>query len=392
MSLVLYSDKFWFPSGALAANIAVSVFPQGSNALANLYADALGTTPLPNPVMTDVAGVLTFYATVGEYWIHIGSTSVLIDVGLSHTQSEFSTGIASGGELDAAGAQSIMINPLVGYITSNSGITSVNPTLTRVDFAGGVVPLSAASLSRSITWWLLDSASIVIQQATRPTATQRRTHLMLGVTFYDLNTLSIIEVQSLQIPLHQQANQFVDLMDSLGPFSITGNVISANGVNLQINKSAGTLFARSFNLFVTGVLNDNPHVSTSPLQTSLSFRRILRTPAVVTPPLVNTLDPANYDVGGVLTPVGGGVNNSTIQRVWLFATNDLSSQVVIQYGQTVYNSLANAGAAIGSGTFTPSPVTVDAALIGYIVVTRSATNLTDPTHATFIKSGKFATP
>lgn len=392
MSLVQYSDTFWFPSGTLAANVAVSVFPRESNVLANLYADVTGTTPLPNPIMTSGTGTLTFYATVGEYWIHIGSTSILIDAGLSHTESEFSTGIASGGELDAVGAQSIMINPLVGYITGNSGVTSVHPTLTRVDFPGGVVALDAASLTRSITWWLMDSATTIIQQASRPTAAQRRSHLILGVTFYDLNTLSLAEVQSLQIPLHQAANQFVDLMDSLGPFSITGNIVSANGVNLRINKSAGSLFARSFNLFVSGVLSDNPHVSTSPPQTSLSFRRILRVPIITTPPLVNTLDPANYDLGGVLTPVGGGANNSTIQRVWLFATNDLTNQIAVQYGQVVHSSLANATAAVGSGVFVPSPVAIDAALIGYIVMTRTATDLSDPTQATFIKSGKFATP
>jgi hypothetical protein len=97
-------------------------------------------------------------------------------------------------------------------------------------------------------------------------------------------------------------------------------------------------------------------------------------------------------VGGVVTPVGGGVNSATIQRVYLFATSLTANQLVVQYGQVTYGSLANAVAAIASGVFVPNPVTADGTLIGYIAVIRTATNLTDPTQAAFVNAGKFATP
>lgn len=392
MALARYSDQFWFTSGTLATNVPAYVFPRDSNVPAALFADAAGTTPLANPLPTDSTGTLTFYAAVGEYWVSLGGDAFPVFVGLGEPQSDFSTGVASGGELDVAGAQSVRIHPLVGYVVDNSDIVSVQPSIIQVDYPGATVSLSAASLTRTITWWLLDTAQNVIQQANRPGATQRRTHLVLGATIFDTNTLTLLEAQTLPVTLPQQANQLVDLMDSLGPFSISGNVVSPNGANLQINKSAGTAFARSFNLFASGVLTDDPHVSSSPAQSPATFRRILQTPSIVTPPLVTTLDPANYDVNGVLTPVGGGANSSTIQRVWLFAANTLTLQVVVQYGQSVYNSLTAATAAIGSGRFVPAPVTDDAALIGYVVLTRTATNLSDPAQATFVKAGKFATP
>lgn len=392
MALELYSDRFWYTSGDIVTGALAYVFPKSSNSLASLFSDAAGTTPLANPLMTDGAGFLTFYAAVGEYWINISANTFLVSVGVSQEQADLTTGIASGGELDVAGATSITIHPLIGYIVDNSNITSVAPTITKIDYPGATVSLAGASLTRTITWWLLSSSQVVSQQATRPTAAQRRTHIVLGATIYDLNTTTLVEAQTLPTILPQQGNQLADLMDSLGPFSITGNVLSANGANLQVNKSAGTIFARAFHLFVSGVINDNPHVSDSPAQTPATFRRILRTVSDPTPSPVTVIDPANYDVGGVLTPVGGGVNSSTIQRFWLFANNDVSLQLLVQYGQTVYSSLANAAAAIGSGTFTPSPIVADAALIGYLVVTRTATDLSNAAQASFVKAGKFATP
>jgi len=78
MVMALYQDKFWYPSGALAIAVQARVFSRHVNALASIYADAAGTIPLPNPITTDGAGMLTFYATIGDYWIHIGGTSFRI--------------------------------------------------------------------------------------------------------------------------------------------------------------------------------------------------------------------------------------------------------------------------------------------------------------------------
>jgi hypothetical protein len=108
--------------------------------------------------------------------------------------------------------------------------------------------------------------------------------------------------------------------------------------------------------------------------------------------LRNTIDVANYAPGGVITPIPGGAGTSTIHRVYLFAANTATEQLVIQYGSNNYSSLANAVAAIGSGAFIPNPMLADAALIAYVVATRVATNLSDPAQATFVTAGKFATP
>jgi hypothetical protein len=392
MALVRYSKKYWFPNGILAANLPAAVFPEDSNFFAPIFSDIIGT-PLANPTSTDGAGVLTFWAEEGKYWVHIDTEAFAIDVGMSEEDADLTTGVASGGELNiSATPNAIDIEPMVGYVVDNTQLLSTALTPIKVDEPAVTVLLDAGALTRSITWWLYDSAGAIVQQAAVPTPEQRRTHIVLGVSFYDTVVGSVIEVQTLPVILAQPVNQLADLMDALGPFSLSGNLVSPNGVNLSFNKSAGTLFSRASNHFAAGVLTENPHVSPSPAQTPATFRRILRTAATQTPPPVTVVDPTQYDNAGVLTPIGGGTNTSSIQRVWLFSTNVTTAQIAVQYGQATYASLSAAVAAVGSEVFVPAPISAVGALIGYIAVTRTATNLSDPAQATFVRAGKFSTP
>lgn len=391
MALQQYSKKYWFPDGTLAANLPAAIFPENSNIFSPIFSDSIGT-PLANPTMTDGTGTLTFWAEEGPYWVHIDTEAFRIDVGLTEEEADLSTGIASGGEMDPSGLTSVTINALVGYVADVNSLTSVSPTLIKVDEPTQVVALDAGSLARSITFWLMDSAGNVIQQAARPTNTQHRTHLTLGVTFFDTGLGQLIEVQTRPVILGQPVNQLVDLMDAIGSLSLSGNLVTPNGANLSFNKAVGDVFSRASNHFAAGVLTDNPHISTIPAQVPAQFRRITRSTTLPTPPIVTTVNPTQYDNGGVLTLVGGGTNTSTIQRVWIFATNVATAQIAVQYGQQTYSSLGAAVAAIGTEPFVTAPAAELGSLIGYICMIRTATNLSDPAQAVFVKAGKFPTP
>lgn len=392
MALAQYTDTFWFPTGALAANIAARVFQKNSSTFAALFTDATGTVPLANPTATNGAGVLTFWAESGDYWVHLDSETFGITVGMTQEQADLSTGVASGGELsvNALNPAAVDISAVDGYVVDYLAGTQAEPVITRVKTPAQTVALDAAALLRTLTWWLMDSAGTVIQQAPRPTNTQRRTHLMLGVTAQDGGVIFVD--QSLPTILPQQANQLADLMDALGPFSVSGNLITPNGANLMINHSAGQLFSRAANHLAGPVLTNDPHIHPTLAQAPAQYRYITAT-APSFGPLVNTVDVANFDSGGVITPIGGGAGASSIHRVWLFATATAAAQLAIQYGQATYSSLTNAVDAMGQTGHVVNPlITSSGTLIAHIVATRSATNLSDTAQCRIFSAGKFTTP
>lgn len=304
------------------------------------------------------------------------------------------TGIMSGGEVNVNGTnpKAIDIAPLVGYIVDTIS-SPASPTVERVETTTTTtVVLDAAAQTRVVTWFLMDSTGAVTQQASRPTNTQRRTHLQIGAISYNTVSGTIFTDQTLQVIQGQAINQLYDLLYALGPFSVSGNEISANGVNLNINRNAGVLFTPSFNHFAASVLTNDPHVSNTSAQAPATFRHATRSSSefVAT---TTILDVGNYDVGGVITPVGGGANQATIFRVFLVPNNAAGDQVYIQYGQATYASLADAHAAIHVENFTTNPsFDGTAALVCYIVAIRTATNLSDPLQALFHVAGKFERP
>lgn len=391
MALVQYRKLYWYPDQSLATNVPARVFPENSNVYAPIYSDIAGT-PMANPTSTDGAGWLDFWAEEGKYWVHIDSEAFLVDAGMSEEEADLSTGVASGGEMDIASPTSVTINALVGYVVDNNQLLSASPTLIKVDEPTQTVALDAGALTRASTTWLMDSAGNVIQQAGAVTPEQRRTHIALGVTIFDTVGGALIEAQTRPVILGQPANQLADLMDAIGPLSVSGNAISANGVNLSFNKTSGSLFIRASNHFAAGILTDNPHFSPSPAQAPVIMRRIDRNPIAVTPPAATVINPTQYDLNGVLVPVGGGTNTSTVLRVWAFVTNDITTQILVQYGQQTYASLSAAVSGLTTEPYIPNPVTVRGALIGYIAVIRTATNLSDPTQAVFVQAKKFLSP
>jgi hypothetical protein len=391
MALAQYTDTFWFPNGSPAVNIATQVFPKNSSIPATLYTDATGATQITSPA-TSGTGVLSFWAETGEYWIHLDTETFAVTVGMSQEQADLSTGVASGGELNVNGANpaAVDISAVDGYVVNYLAGTQAEPVITRVKTAAQTVALDAAALLRTRTWWLLDTAGTVIQQASKPTNAQHRTHIVLGATDYDGS--SIIADQSLPVILPQTANQLVDLMDALGPFPVSGNLITPNGANLRINKSEGAVFSRAFNHYAGPVLTNDPHISTTAAQSPAVFRYITQSTTLLGA-TVNTLDVAHYDVGGVVTPVPGGGSSSTIHTVWLFGANTTAQQIVIQYGQAVFSTLSDAVVSMGLDPgLVVNPVLDVATLIAWVAATRTATDLSNPAQCSIIMAHKFATP
>lgn len=69
-------EEWWYPDGNPAANVTATVFDETQSTFASIFSDPGLTVPLGNPTTTDGAGLLTFYAADGDYWIFVGESSV----------------------------------------------------------------------------------------------------------------------------------------------------------------------------------------------------------------------------------------------------------------------------------------------------------------------------
>ncbi len=320
----------------------------------------------------------------GRLQMTAGNTDVDVQQALS---TAIGTGVIYGGEINATPAVTgkFDVSATAGYIVDYL-TDETDPAVTMVTIPAQTVALDSAALTRTVTWILADSAGNIIQQAMRPTNTQRRTHLQLGVVAQASGTIFVD--QSLHVILENPLNQLYDLMYSLGPFNIDGNILAAAGTNLQLQKSAGNVFVPSSNHFDGPVRTNDPHVSAIAAQNPVSIRYVTSVPAVPVAQ-VTSVAPGSYDVGGVVTAVPGGANTSTIQRVFLIPANLTVDQIIIQYGSVTYASLDAAVAALSTEQFTLNPNLADAILLGYVVVTKTATNLASTAQARLFGASKF---
>lgn len=71
MALAHYAETYWYPDETFAVGVEYHVFPRLSNIHSSLFADQLGTLPLPNPGVTAAGGVIDFWVDEGDYYVYI---------------------------------------------------------------------------------------------------------------------------------------------------------------------------------------------------------------------------------------------------------------------------------------------------------------------------------
>lgn len=409
----LNSRLAYLPSGgALLSAVGLPVVIY-ANPSGNTLADILTYNGTPTPGAPIINSTLTVDSDslIPQFWFPENTDTVYIEVnGGTRTPANadydfrvdnvsgyvnaplVSTGLLAGGNLspNPSNPRAVDIAPYVAYIVDYS-TNSFSPTVTRLSSTTTqTVVLDAAAQTRVVTWWSINANGTFHQSADRPSDTDRRQRVQLGPTLFDPIVGNVFLTKTVPIRLFQVVNQLYDLMYALGGFSVSGNVIGTNGATLSISKTVGTAFSPSASHESNST---DPHIIALPHVAPLTFRHATRVPDSYTT-VRTTIDVANYDLNGVVTPIGGGVNTSSLFRVWYVPLVDPSFQYIIQYGQTTYSSLSAAVAAIGHTTFAPNSQLIGTAvLLGHIAAIRTATNLTDPTQASIIPaSSKFQRP
>lgn len=80
-----FNKHWWYADGSIAPGVRVAVYEEDQNTLVPIFSDVGLTTPAANPGVTDGAGLFTFYAAEGTYWVVAGDVhwadSVCVTIG-----------------------------------------------------------------------------------------------------------------------------------------------------------------------------------------------------------------------------------------------------------------------------------------------------------------------
>lgn len=219
-------------------------------------------------------------------------------------------------------------------------------------------------LTNPASYVALDINQNVIQSSSPFTNEDRRTLALVGAVIHS-NNININTTNEIKAPIVAPTNQLHDMIKAVGSLNLEGNIYSPNGANLQLNKSAGVIWG----LGINAADFYNPHVLSVSAQTAFNFNYRLRNSFQYSG--TTSIDPNNYDNGGVLSVVPN--NRFTIQRINLFQ----SGLSILQYGQNVYQSIDEAKVGVSSENFVTEQNIGDNAIFrSYLILKKGITNLT----------------
>ena len=296
----------------------------------------------------------------------------VLDASISH-----STGVQLGGVLSVGSPNTTFsISDGFGYIIDNM-TDPFNPEAERINWSG-LTNIAATNIATQlITFISIDQNGAVIQQASRWSNSERRDRIIIGVIVH-VDNISIDVVNNEQQVGQDAVSQIYDILNGLGFINVEGNVFGANGSNLLINKTAGTMLGSGIN-YANNI--NNPHQLILPGLTQANFQYRLQNGTNLTGLTNQTIDPDIYDVGGVATSVPA--KKYTIQHIYSFTSNN----VKIQPGQGFYNKIDEAIVAINSDAFvTEQSIKENGLLRGYLIIKEGTNDLTDAKKVRFIEA------
>ncbi len=293
---------------------------------------------------------------------------------------EGDTGLIDFGGIIQSSSTTINIGPAVAFIVDNETNPEI-PTYVRINYPGEnnkTVTTIGSGLSTYVMLSPSGSGSGVISfQNTFPTSPERKTKVWLGKIGHPSGSITTVgnEPDSILSPIAQHR----DLSQDLGYRNI-GIYTYPNGSNLNINLTQGYIGGDGIN-FVNSKTNPN-RIVMGPL---VAAQFLYRTQIGGATGLVTTMDPGNYDVGGVVTPIPGAGSRCSNQYIFIVP----GAGIIIQYGQNYYNSITEAIAAINKETFLIySNLPNNAVLINAVSIRKDATLLNDLNQAQFFRANK----
>jgi len=358
---------------------------------APIQTNSFETIQVPNgtsPVAETSTDILTLAEGDG---ISISGNSATDTVTIENTDFDKLTSVMGTGLLNG-GVLSINVDPTKfdisagnGYVVDNHTDPD-NPVRTHVVWSAFTAQTVTNIATASFTNIAINSAGAIVQQTASFSIDDSRDYIILGrLVHANLSTITV--ASPFPRVIFNASMDADDFSNIVGVVIGSGNVISANGANLNLNKSSGTSYRNGSNYYTS---KKNPNITADAALVAPSFSYSYRNgsggftqtspSALVTPDL--------YDDGtGVLATVPN--NKFTIQRVYhANATNIL----IMTYGQVIYNDLNEARLGVLSETPIVAPSLSDTALRAWLIVKKNTTALNTAADAVFVAASKFGEP
>jgi hypothetical protein len=303
-----------------------------------------------------------------------------LDTDKAFTYAHLHSGVLSGGALSVnADTTKFNISDGVGYIV-DYWTTPGAPVVTRVTWSGKTAQSSPYRTSSVSTTVLIDSTGAVTYQTDPASRANYSQYIVLGKLLHP-NKSTINGVSQYQHSISGSIGNGMDLMHFMGTLA-SGVLFSPHADDLLMTRSAGTLLRIGGN-YVADKESPNLTPITSQSIATFSYRYRDGTGGFKIDASGNTFQPNVYDNGtGTLHSVGNSYAN---HRVYVFS----SGNAYIVPGQTTYNSLSNAVAAIPTEDFVVDPQLADANLRTIITCRGSVSSLQTSNFVRFTQGGLF---
>lgn len=295
-----------------------------------------------------------------------------------HITTNLTTGVLDGGTLSINGVDDSLIDVTAGSALIVDYSVPGSPKIRPITWdAQTIDPVLGAT--EFIKWiGVQESATAGVGEFVFDiefTQLEKRTIAIVGRCWGDGVTDSITEVGQYTTTATGQGYVANDLSYILGSMNKRGNIFSANGANLLLDKSAGVTYRYAADHLA---IPTAPHVHTDTAQTGITTYWYLQQNSLVAD-IQTDIDPDNWDDGGTKTAVPTG--KYTLQRLYYFPVSQLLAPT---YGQELFDSM---GAAIGAAgediVEVPDELLEGAILRGWIALKQGATALNDNTQALF---------
>ena len=303
------------------------------------------------------------------------------------------TGLLNGGLISATtGSTTFDINSGSGIIvTMNASLNDAPyPTVKYINWAaktGITLPYLTSSIQ---TFVGIDSNGNVLQQTTPWNGSQYNTSLSIGTILHQNKSTINASITYPNVAYGYKQRTY-DFIKAFGPLKLSGLSINTSS-SLGLTIGSGTAWAEGRNYQVDP--NNPSYITDAGTSISKIFRYYQSGSEFVQDTNngigYTTIDPANYNNNGTLTPVPGtGANRQySVQRVFWYP-NSATKGIVVYYGNTTYPTLTDAVANIPYETFYEVENTKqNAVYLGAIAVRNNGT-FNDSTSFTILPGGIF---